>query len=55
MTAAWVAMDDARKASIRAEVLGEQPMLRRFPRLLEAACIDRAVREDAGDTEEPAR
>jgi hypothetical protein len=43
MAAIWAGLDEPERAAIRAAVLAEQPMLRRFPRLLEAACIDRAA------------
>jgi hypothetical protein len=45
--AAWAALPEAERSAIRAAVLAEQPMLRRFPSMLEAVCIDRAAREGA--------
>jgi hypothetical protein len=47
--AAWAAMSEAERAAIRAAVLAEQPMLRRYPSMLEAVCIDRAVPAGAAD------
>ena len=47
LAAIWAALEESERAAIRAAVLAEQPMLRRFPRLLEAACIDRAGHADA--------
>jgi hypothetical protein len=41
--AAWEALGEAEQAAVRAAVLAEQPMLRRYPSMLEAVCIDRAV------------
>jgi hypothetical protein len=42
-SAAWAAMGEAERAAVRAAVLAEQPLLRRYPAMLEAVCIDRAV------------
>jgi hypothetical protein len=49
IAAIWAGLDEAERASIRDAVLAEQPRLRRFPRLLEAACIDRAAQTAAAD------
>ena len=43
MAAIWAGLDEAERAAIRAAVLAEQPTLRRYPRMLEAACIDRVA------------
>jgi hypothetical protein len=44
--AAWAALGDAEKAAIRSAVLAEQPGLRRYAALLEAASIHRLATRD---------
>jgi hypothetical protein len=48
MAAIWAELDEAAREAIRAAVLAEQPMLRRYPGLLEGACISRAAQVAAG-------
>jgi hypothetical protein len=47
--AVWAAMSEAERAAVRAAVLAEQPMLRRYSSMLEAVCIDRAAPAVAAD------
>jgi hypothetical protein len=49
--AIWAGLSEPEQAAVRAAVLAEQPMLRRFPPLLAAACVARAARDAHGHTE----
>jgi hypothetical protein len=44
MQAVWAGLSEPERAAIRAAVLAEQPMLRRYPTVLEAACVARLAR-----------
>jgi hypothetical protein len=49
--AIWAGLSEPEQAAVRAAVLAEQPMLRRFPPLLAAACVARAARDGYGQAE----
>lgn len=50
---AWAALPEAQRQAIRQEVLRDQPLGRRFPALLEAACLMRLAESSSSENPAP--
>ena len=45
----WAALPETRQAEIREQILRDQPLCRRFPALLEAACLMRLAEFESSE------